>query len=509
MKEVPKPVVLCILDGWGTNPSKDANAVAQANTPTYDLLCQTRPMAYLTTHGTAVGLPEGQMGNSEVGHMNIGAGRVVWMDLPKIDSAIDNGALAQKPAFVDFINTLQSTGGTAHLMGLISPGGVHAHQRHVVALAAALSQANVPVKIHAFLDGRDTPPNSAQGYLADFSTDIAGLENVELATLSGRFYAMDRDHRWERVKQAYDAIMFGKGRQAQDIAHAFSLAQTEGETDEFITPTVLPAHNPVQVADGLLMANFRADRAREILSALADPTFSDFDVSERPQVAATLGMVEYSSQHMGFMGAIFPQEQIVNTLGAWISQQGKTQLRLAETEKYPHVTFFLNGGVEAPYTGEDRKMSSSPKVKTYDLQPEMAAADVCANLVSAIEAKTHDLIIVNFANPDMVGHTGNLAATIKAVEAVDTALGKALKAIQAAKGAMIITADHGNCEVMQDPTTGAPHTAHTTNIVPVFLVSTAPSALRDGALCDLAPTLLDLMQLPKPLEMDGTSLLRA
>jgi 2,3-bisphosphoglycerate-independent phosphoglycerate mutase len=505
----PKPVVLCILDGWGLNNSVIANAVLQANTPTYDHLQQKYPMAELRTDGSFVGLPDGQMGNSEVGHMNIGAGRVVWMDLPKINNAIEKNLLAENAALVTFIQKLQQTDGTAHLMGLISPGGVHAHQNHVVALAQILSQAGVKVKIHAFLDGRDTPPSSAREYMKTFSAQISGLESVEVATMSGRFYAMDRDNRWERVKLAYDAMMFAQGCQAQSVEEAFLSAEKNDETDEFIKPTVLPNHTPISENDGLLMANFRADRAREILSALADPNFQSFDVSNRPKLTACLGMVEYSTKHSEFMDAIFPQTEIKNTLGQWVSHHGKTQLRLAETEKYPHVTFFMNGGVEEPYAGEDRKMSPSPKVKTYDLKPEMAAEDVCINLVEAITAKKHDLIIVNFANPDMVGHTGKLDAAIKAVETVDTAVGQALTAIKNVKGAMIVTADHGNCELMVDPISGAPHTAHTTNPVPVFLIdeSQPQQKIRSGALCDLAPTLLELMNLPQPSDMEGVSLI--
>lgn len=505
----PKPVVLCILDGWGLNNSVIANAVLQANTPTYDHLQQNYPMAQLRTDGSFVGLPDGQMGNSEVGHMNIGAGRVVWMDLPKINNAIEKNLLAENAALVTFIEKLQQTNGTAHLMGLISPGGVHAHQDHMAALARILSQSGVKVKIHAFLDGRDTPPSSAREYIKTFLDQISALKGVEIATMSGRFYAMDRDNRWERVKLAYDAIMFADGRQAQSVEEAFLIAENNDETDEFVKPTVLSNHTPISENDGLLMANFRADRAREILSALADPNFQGFDVSNRPKLTACLGMVEYSTKHSEFMDAIFPQTEIKNTLGQWVSHHGKTQLRLAETEKYPHVTFFMNGGVEEPYAGEDRKMSPSPKVKTYDLKPEMAAEDVCINLVEAIIAQKHDLIIVNFANPDMVGHTGKLDAAIKAVETVDTAVGQALTAIKNVKGAMIVTADHGNCELMVDPISGAPHTAHTTNPVPVFLIdeSQPQQKIRSGALCDLAPTILELLNLAQPSDMEGVSLI--
>lgn len=509
-KNTPKPVVLCILDGWGLSTSVKFNAIAQARTPHYDRLCHKYPIAHLKTHGLAVGLPEGQMGNSEVGHTNIGAGRVVWMDLPRIDSAIKDLSLGKQPELVNFITKLKKTGGTAHLLGLISPGGVHAHQRHIAALACILSLENIPVRIHGFLDGRDTPPSSGQDFVKEFNHQISGLKNIHIATLSGRFFAMDRDRRWERIEKAYRAIMFGQGRQARSIEDTFLRASNHNETDEFITPTVLPEYTKVLPEDGILMANFRTDRAREIMSALVDPAFNEFDVHDRPQVATCLGMVEYSATHSSFMDAIFPQDSIKNTLGEWVSIHGKTQLRLAETEKYPHVTFFMNGGVEIPYIGEDRIMATSPKVKTYDLKPEMAAEEICAHLVKSIENKTHDLIIVNFANPDMVGHTGDLLAAIKAVETVDTALGKAVKAIEAAKGAMIITADHGNCEVMRDPLSGIAHTAHTTNPVPIFLVDGSqktPPHVNSGTLCDLAPTILDLMNIEAPTEMTGVSLI--
>ena len=434
------------------------------------------------------------------------------MDLPKIDNAIADGSFAANEALLAFIAKLQETGGTAHVMGLLSPGGVHSHQRHIAEAARAIASAGVPVAIHAFLDGRDTPPKSARGYLAEFLSDIADAPGASLATVTGRFFAMDRDNRWERVSAAFDVIVSAEGEHAETADHAISDAYARGETDEFVSPTVIGDYQGAKDGDGVFFANFRADRAREILAALGDPDFDGFDASARPNFAALAGMVSYSRRHDGYMTALFPPEEIVNTLGEWVAAQGGTQFRLAETEKYPHVTFFLNGGVEEPYEGEDRYMAPSPKVKTYDLQPEMSAGEVADQLVGAILGRKHDLIVVNFANPDMVGHTGDLNAAIKACEAVDRALGRALAAIDEVGGAIIVTADHGNCEQMQDPETGAPHTAHTTLPVPVIVHhggrANWPTALREGGrLADLAPTALALMGLPQPPEMTGVSLL--
>ena len=486
MSNPPKPVVLVILDGWGLRAETEGNAVAQARTPTFDSLMQGRPNATLKACGNAVGLPEGQMGNSEVGHTNIGAGRIVWMDLPRIDRAIEDGEFARNEVLQGFINKLQAAGGTAHVAGLVSPGGVHSHQRHMAVAAKVLAEAGVPVRLHAFLDGRDTPPKAAPGYLQTLEDDIAGTQGVSIATVIGRFFAMDRDNRWERVAEAYELMVRGKGARAE-----------------------IGGYDGMKEGDGLLFVNFRADRAREILSALAAPEFDGFDRGEAPRFSAVAGMVEYSSEHAKFMPALFPPEEIVNTLGEWVARHGKTQMRLAETEKYPHVTFFLNGGEEVPNTAEDRHMAPSPYVKTYDAQPEMAEPEVTHRLVETIRRGKHDLIVCNFANPDMVGHTGDLNAAIAAVEAVDAGLGKAIKALEAVGGAMIVTADHGNCETMIDPETGGPHTAHTLNPVPVIVVG-GPEGVRlreDGVLSDLAPTLLELMRLDQPEEMTGRSLL--
>lgn len=501
-----KPVVLCILDGWGTRAERSGNAPVLAHTPNYDGLMAAQTPAMVACSGADVGLPDGQMGNSEVGHMNIGAGRVVMMDLPKIDDAIASGAFATNEALSSFADKLAETGGVAHLMGLMSPGGVHAHHRHIAAAAKALHARGVPVRLHLFTDGRDTPPESAPGYLAAFLEDLgdAGV----ITTVSGRFYAMDRDNRWERITAAFDAIAHAKGDTAPDAAAAISAAHERGETDEFITPCVIGDYAGARDGDGVMFLNFRADRARELLSMLADPDFAEADIANRPRFAACLGMVEYSDRHNGFMSVMFPSEDIKNTLGEWVAAQGKRQLRLAETEKYPHVTFFLNGGVETPAPGEDRHMAPSPKVRTYDLAPEMAAAEVTAALVSGIK-DGYDLIVVNYANPDMVGHTGDTDAAIKACEAVDKGLGEALAALGEAGGAMIVTADHGNCEQMIDPESGGPHTAHTTTPVAALLAG-GPEGARlkgTGRLADLSPTVLDLMGLKQPPEMTGRSLL--
>lgn len=502
----PKPVVLCILDGWGIGPDPATSAPAQAKVPTFNRLWATCPTSTLTTFGPDVGLPRGQMGNSEVGHTNIGAGRVVAMDLGMIDLAIEEGTFAQEPALRDFIVTLKASGGAAHLAGLCSPGGVHAHQAHLVEAARIIAAEGIVVLVHVITDGRDVPPQSGAEQVE--ALEAALPKGARVVTLTGRYYAMDRDNRWERVETAYRAMVQGEGEAADNAGAAIAAGYAKGVTDEFLPATVIGDYKGMKEGDGLFFLNFRADRAREILSAIGDPAFAAFDRGARPKLAAMLGMVDYSTAHNAYMTAVFPKKDIVNTLGEWVATQGLRQFRLAETEKYPHVTFFLNGGREAPFAGEDRHMAPSPKVATYDLQPEMSAGEVSDHFVQAIEAG-YDLIVVNYANPDMVGHTGSLSAAIKAVEAVDAGLTRAVAALEKAGGAMVICADHGNCETMVDPVTGGPHTAHTTNPVPVILVGgPAGARLRDGGrLADLAPTLLALMGLPQPPEMTGQSLL--
>lgn len=500
-----KPVVLCILDGWGVSDRAEGNAPLLAKTPTMDRIMATCPNATLTTYGPDVGLPKGQMGNSEVGHTNIGAGRVVAMDLGQIDLAIEEGTFEKNDRLRAFIETLKGTGGTAHLMGVASDGGVHGHLNHMIAAAKAIDTAGVPVVIHALTDGRDVSPKSALGY---FQTLQAALpEAVQIESVSGRYFALDRDNRWDRVQKAYGAIIQATGEHASTAAAAVQAAYDRGETDEFITPTVLNGYKGAQNGDGVFCLNFRADRAREIMAAIGDPAFDAFETGTRPEWAALMGMAQYSEAHSKYMSVVYPKPEIVNTLGDWVAQKGLRQFRLAETEKYPHVTFFLNGGEEVSFTGEDRKMPKSPDVATYDLKPEMSAGEVTEALVAAIKTG-YDLIVVNFANPDMVGHTGDLDAAIKACEAVDQGLGQALEALEAAGGAMIVTADHGNCDVMIDPETGGPHTAHTLNPVPVVVVGgPAGAKLSGGRLADLAPTILYLMGLDAPDEMTGRCLL--
>ncbi len=500
-----KPVVLCILDGWGLRADTEANAPALANTPHFDRLMAGCPNATLVTHGRDVGLPRGQMGNSEVGHMNIGAGRIVPMDLGMIDLAIEDGSFFRNEALRDFISTVKAPGGAAHLFGVVSDGGVHGHLDHIIAAAGAVSEAGVLVWIHAITDGRDVAPKSAAHFMRELLDRLP--EGARVATVIGRYFAMDRDNRWERVEKAWRAIVKGEGPKAEDPLSAVEAAHERSETDEFITPTVIGDYPGMRDGDGFFMLNFRSDRAREILRAIGEPGFDCFDVSRGPKLSALLGMVEYSDRHNEYMRTVFPKRNLENTLGAWVAKHGLRQFRLAETEKYPHVTFFLNGGREEPERGEDRYMAPSPKVATYDLQPEMSAPEVTDHLVEAI-GKGYDLIVVNYANPDMVGHTGDLPAAIKAVEAVDHGLGRALEALEEAGGVMIVTADHGNCEMMLDPVTGGPHTSHTTNPVPVILVGgPAGARLREGRLSDLAPTLLDLMGLEAPPEMTGRSLI--
>ena len=502
----PKPVVLCILDGWGHREDPTANAVALAATPTWDRIMATCPHALLTTHGPDVGLPRGQMGNSEVGHTNIGAGRVVAMDLGAIDLAVEQGSFALNAAFRAFIAKLQASGGTAHLMGVVSDGGVHAHISHLIAAAVAIADAGVPVAVHAITDGRDVAPESAAGFVADLQARLP--QGAVVATVIGRYHAMDRDNRWDRVARAWHAMVHARGETAPDAVTAVLQSYAKGEKDEFIAPTIIGPYAGAGDGDGFFCLNFRADRAREILAAIGNPLFAEFDRGSLPKWAALLGMVDYSVAHDAWFTTAFPKQTITNTLGSWVAQHGLKQFRLAETEKYPHVTFFLNGGREAPEMGEVRHMAPSPKVATYDLQPEMSSGEVTDQFVAAIGAD-YDLIVVNYANPDMVGHTGSLPAAIKAVESVDRGLARVVPALLAAGGAMIVTADHGNCELMVDPVTGQPHTSHTTNPVPVVLVGgPAGARLRSGGrLADLAPTLLGLIGLPLPPEMTGISLI--
>jgi 2,3-bisphosphoglycerate-independent phosphoglycerate mutase len=501
-----RPVMLAILDGWGWREDRADNAVLQADTPNFDRLWASCPHAFLRTSGQDVGLPDGQMGNSEVGHLNIGAGRVVMQDLPRIGNAIADGSIAQAPALVQLIAALRQSGGACHLVGLVSPGGVHAHQDHAVALARILVAADIRVVIHAFTDGRDTPPQSGGDDLARLRRGLP--DAVRIFSVSGRYYAMDRDKRWDRVAKAYNAIVEAVGPHYADPASVVDDAYGNGVTDEFVVPSCVNGYRGMQDGDGLLCFNFRADRVREILSAILDPDFDGFPRKRVIRFAAAVGMTQYSTALDPFLLTLFPPQAMSHKLGEVVAAAGRTQLRMAETEKYPHVTYFLNGGEETPVAGEDRAMVPSPKVATYDLQPEMSAPELADKAVAAIGSRQYDLIVLNFANADMVGHTGSLSAAIKAVETVDTCLGRIAAAIGAAGGALLVTADHGNAEMMRDPVTGGPHTAHTTNVVPVLLLGSRDAGLADGRLADIAPTLLALIDLPQPAEMTGTSLLR-
>ena len=503
----PRPAVLCILDGWGWRPDPTDNAIAEAKTPNYTRMLADSPHALLSTSGHAVGLPAGQMGNSEVGHMNIGAGRVVAQDLPRIDLAIEDGSFAMRPALVELIAKVKAAKGAVHVMGLLSPGGVHSHQAHISALVRTLAAAGLPVFVHAFLDGRDVPPKSALDYLTTFAKSVHGLAGVRMATVSGRYYAMDRDKRWDRVSKAYDAMVDAKGDKFPDAYTAVEKSYAAGITDEFVLPCVLGEYAGMSDNDALIFANFRADRAREISLALLDPSFGGFARERVVRFSSAAGMAEYSDDLNTLMTQLFPAENVTGTLGEIVAGRGLKQLRIAETEKYAHVTFFLNGGRETQFDGEDRILVPSPKVATYDHQPEMSALEIMTKLEAAIASGKYDLIVVNFANPDMVGHTGIMSAAIQAVDTIDECLGRLRTAIEKAGGVLIVTADHGNVELMKDPVTHAPHTAHTTLDVPIIAINAPPHIkLVNGRLSDVAPTMLALMGLPRSPQMTGTSL---
>ena len=507
-KNRARPVVLCILDGWGVRDEVDNNAIAQASTPVWDRLIETCPTGQLDASEGHVGLPSGQMGNSEVGHTNLGAGRVVMQDLPRIDAAIADGSIENLLPLMDLITKLKVSGGTCHVMGLMSPGGVHAHQNHMLALARIVAAAGVPVAVHGFLDGRDMPPRSAIETVPHCLSALDEIGGAELVTLCGRYYALDRDNRWDRVGLAYDLMVDGAGTHYDDAIQAIQASYDDDIRDEFMNPVVLGDYDGMKDGDGVLMANFRADRTRQIFSALIDPEFDQLPESRKVVFEAQAGLVEDSTGLSKLAPPLFPAERPLSTLGWVVSNAGLRQLRIAETEKYAHVTFFLNGGRESEYKGEDRIMIPSPDVATYDLRPEMSAIQVTDNLVRVIDDGTYDLIVVNYANGDMVGHTGVLSAAIKAVETLDDCLARLETAVVDVGGVMLVTADHGNCERMASPD-GDMHTSHTLNVVPTVLVNGPPGidALRHGRLSDVGPTLLQLLGVDQPTEMTGQSLI--
>jgi 2,3-bisphosphoglycerate-independent phosphoglycerate mutase len=504
-----RPVTLVILDGWGINPSCDHNAACLAETPRLDALLRDWPHARLGASGLDVGLPDGQMGNSEVGHLNIGAGRVVYQDLTRISRSIEQGDFFDNAVLLELLAAVKAKGGKLHLMGLLSDGGVHSHNTHLYALVELARRAGVgEVCIHAFMDGRDTPPQSGAGYLAELEEQLARIGLGRVATVIGRYWAMDRDNRWERVERAWRAMAEAEGVACADSAAAIADAYAGGQTDEFVEPRVVGgAACRVEDGDGLVFFNFRADRAREITRAFAQPDFSGFARTRTPNLAGFVCLTEYDATFD--LPVAYPPENYPRILGEVVAGAGLRQLRIAETEKYAHVTFFFNGGKEEPFSGEDRALIPSPKdVATYDLKPQMSAPAVTDEMVTRVASGRYDLIVLNFANPDMVGHTGVEAAAIQAMETVDTCAGRVVDAVLAAGGCLLITADHGNCEQMVDGN-GGPHTAHTTNPVPLILVDPdrATAGLRDGILADLAPTLLELLGLERPAEMTGRSLL--
>ena len=533
----PKPVLLLILDGWGHRDDPRDNAVAQATLPNWRALLRDCPHTLIHTSGMRVGLPEGQMGNSEVGHMNLGAGRVVYQDLTRIDAAIADGSFFDNAELLAACDAVIADGSTLHLFGLLSPGGVHSHENHLFAMLRLAAQRGVPkVAVHAFLDGRDTPPKSAMlsllklrsvckelscgirtvtpadgGDLMRFKESLAGTPHdaqgpvVAVASVSGRYYAMDRDNRWDRVERAYRAMAEAQSPfDFPDTLKALEAAYARGETDEFVPPTLIGGGIPIRDGDAVVFMNFRADRARELAASFVRPDFDGFSRPRTPALSRFVCLAEYDATLPARVA--FAPQSLANTLPEILAARGLTQLRIAETEKYAHVTFFFNGGREEVWPGEERVLVPSPRVATYDLQPEMSAPEVTRRLVEAIEQRRHDVIVCNLANPDMVGHTGDLSAAIRAAEAIDAALGAIVAALRDAGGEMILTADHGNLEMMRDPDTGQPHTAHTTGPVPLVYLGRLAALRDDGALKDVAPSVLHLLGIAQPAEMDGHNL---
>lgn len=502
----PKPIVLLILDGWGHAEPSPSNAISMAQCPNWRRLLASQPHTLIRTDGLAVGLPDGQMGNSEVGHMNLGAGRIVYQDLTRIDAAIADGSFYDNEVLSAAARTMSESGHTLHVLGLLSPGGVHSHEEQIQALLElARRHGNPRVAVHAFLDGRDTPPRSAAASISLLQASCAQLRDARIASIGGRYFGMDRDRRWERVERGWNAIVEARADfDYADAASALAAAYARGENDEFVQPSTIAGGCKVLDGDALVFMNFRADRARQFAQALALADFAEF-ARRRPDLAALVTLTEYAAD-LPVQVAFGPQS-MDQTLPELVSAAGMRQLRIAETEKYAHVTFFFNGGREQPYPGEDRIMVPSPKVATYDLQPEMSLPELTDRLVAAIHNGGYDLIICNIANPDMVGHSGVIAAAVQAVEAVDHALGRIEAAVRTVGGEMLISADHGNLEEMWDSLSGQVSTQHSTNPVPLVYVGRGYQLAAGGALRDIAPTLLDLLELPQPDAMTGRSLL--
>ncbi|WP_427338851.1 2,3-bisphosphoglycerate-independent phosphoglycerate mutase [Caloranaerobacter sp. DY30410] len=505
-----KPVALIILDGWGIGKDYEGNAILKAKTPNYKMLLENYPSTKLEASGLSVGLPEGQMGNSEVGHLNIGAGRIIYQEFTRISKAIENGEFFEKQEFIKAVENAKKNNSSLHLMGLLSDGGVHSHNTHLYALLELAQKYGLKeVYIHCFLDGRDVPPKSAKKYIEELENKLSEIGVGKIATISGRYYAMDRDKRWDRTKKAYDAMVLGKGRVASTPIEALNKSYDEDITDEFVIPTVIVKdNNPIKVIednDSIIFFNFRPDRARQITRAFVDDNFDGF-VRDKKVNVYFVCMTQYDKTIDNVEIAYKPQVY-VNTLGEYLSKKGLKQLRIAETEKYAHVTFFFNGGVEKPNEGEERVLIPSPKVATYDLKPEMSAVEVKEEVIKRINEDKYDFIVLNFANPDMVGHTGKFEAAVKAIETVDECLGDIVKLIVEKGGKVMITADHGNAEEMIDENTGKTITAHTTNKVPCIVIGEGDVKLREGILADIAPTILDMMGIEKPNEMTGQSLI--
>ena len=508
MTATPKPLVLIILDGFGHSDSPEYNAIFSANTPVYDRLRAEQPNGLISGSGMDVGLPDGQMGNSEVGHMNLGAGRVVYQDFTRVTKAIRDGEFFENPTLCGAVDKAVAGGKAVHILGLLSDGGVHSHQDHLVAMAELAAQRGAEkIYLHAFLDGRDTPPKSAQPFLQLLDDTFAKLGKGRIASIIGRYFAMDRDNRWDRVSTAYNLIVDSAAEySASNAIEGLEAAYARGESDEFVKATRIGEAVKVEDGDAVIFMNFRADRARELTRVFVEDDFSDFERARQPKLAGFIGLTQYSAKIPA--PAAFAPGSLNNVLGEYLAKNGKTQLRIAETEKYAHVTFFFSGGREEPFAGEERILIPSPQVATYDLQPEMSAPEVTDRIVDAIEHQRYDVIVVNYANGDMVGHSGVFEAAVKAVECLDACVGRIVTALEKVGGEALITADHGNVEQMEDECTGQAHTAHTTEPVPFIYVGKRDLKVREGGvLADVAPTMLHLMGLEKPAEMTGTSIL--